>query len=239
MTIPLLVIQVITFIFLIVVLKALFNKHLNTALTRLKGLHQENLARETELNQKIKQAQEQKRAQIEEGKKEAKQIIEVAKNEAAGLRSNTETDAQHKADRILQKGREEIEKIKKNLATDTESSALNLSVQMIQHTFSSQGKEALHRQFIEEIISEIEELDKSKFTVKAKDVVVKTSYPLNDKEREEIKKVLSKKLGIIVEVEESVDEELIVGLLIQIESLIIDGSLKNRLKRIIPHIKRI
>ena len=116
---------------------------------------------------------------------------------------------------------------------------MNLSVQMIQHTFSSQGKEALHRQFIEEIISEIEELDKSKFTVKAKDVVVKTSYPLNDKEREEIKKVLSKKLGIIVEVEESVDEELIVGLLIQIESLIIDGSLKNRLKRIIPHIKRI
>ena len=238
MTIPLLVIQVITFIFLIVVLKALFNKHLNVALTRLKGLHQENLARETELNKKIKEAEEQKRVQIEEAKKEAKQIIEVAKNEAEGLRSNIETDAQHRLKRILQKGKEEIEKANKNLATDIESNALNLSVQMIQHTFSSQGKEALHRQFIEEIISEIQELDDNKFTVKTKDVTVKTSYPLNDKEREDIKKVLSKKLEVAVEVEEKVDEELIVGLLIQIESLIIDGSLRNRLKRIIPHLKR-
>lgn len=238
MLIPLLIIQVITFVFLIIVLKALFNKHLNAALIRLKGLHQENLARETELSKKIKEAQEQRRAQIEEGKKEAKQIIEVAKNEAVSLCSNTETDAQHKAERILQKGREEIEKAKKNIAADIESSALNLSVQMIQHTFSSQGKEALHRQFIEEIISEIEGLDKSKFTVKTKDIIVKTSYPLNDKEREEIKRVLSKKLGMAVEIEEKVDQELIIGLLVQIESLIIDGSLRNRLKRIIPYLKR-
>lgn len=238
MVISLIIIQVITFVVLIVVLKILFNKHLNVAIIRLKGLHQENLVKEAELKEKIKETEEQRRTQIEAGRKQAKETVETAEKEAQSLRANTETEAQHKAERILQKGREEIEKAKKNITADIESNALNLSVQMIQHTFSFQGKEALHRQFIEEIISEIEGLDKDKFTVKTKDVVVRTSYLLDDKEREGIKKVLSKKLGVTIEIEEKIDQELIVGLLIQIGSLVIDGSLQNRLRRIIPYLKK-
>ncbi|MBL7130554.1 MAG: F0F1 ATP synthase subunit delta [Candidatus Omnitrophica bacterium] len=237
MLIQLVVIQILTFIVLLFALRFLFHKNLDIALKRLRILEKENLAREAELKDEIKKAEQERLAQVEQGKKEAKEITESAKKEAERLRMNLEQEARRDAQQIVQKGKAEIDKLKRNLSEDIENKASNLSLQMIRHTFSSEGKEVLHHQFIDEVIRQIEEIDKSKFLTKTENIQVKTSYPLDNKEKAAIKEVLSKKLGMSVKLQEEIDSELIAGLLIQIDSLIIDGSLQNRLRKVIPYLK--
>ncbi len=237
MLIQLLVIQIVTFAALIFVLRFSLYKHLDGALKRLKVLHQENLDREAELKEELEKARQERLLEIERGKEEAGKIVEIAKKEAQRVRMSAQEEARQQAEQIIQKSKEEFEKLRRNLLAEMEVRALNLSLQILEHTFSPEGKEALHRQFIEEIIQELQGLEKSKFSVRTKNIKIKTSYPLDSKEKEAIRRILSEKVAMSVELEEQVDRELIIGLVIQIDSLIIDGSLQNRLRKVIPYLR--
>ncbi len=234
----LIIIQAVTFIILLIVLRSLFQKQLDVALRRLKVLHQQNLVKETQLKEEIEKARVERLAQVDKGKEEAKNIVETAKKEADRLHNGAESQARVHAEGIVQKGKEEVEKIRRNLDSEVESQALDLSVKMIKHLFTAKGKEALQHQFIEEIIKEIRDIDESKFSVKEENVVVESSYSLKPEEKEKIQTLLSEKMGLKIQLEENVKPELICGLVIQIGALIIDGSLQNKLKKIVPYLKR-
>ena len=48
--------------------------------------------------------------------------------------------------------------------------------------------------------------------------------------------MLAEKLGFAPNLEEAIKEELIGGLILEIGGLVIDGTLKNKLQRIIPYL---
>jgi F0F1-type ATP synthase delta subunit len=112
--------------------------------------------------------------------------------------------------------------------------SLDLAVKMIAQTFTDIDKEDLQHQFITEIIDEIAKLPKEKFTVSSDKIKVTASYLLQDKQRENLKKVLAEKLGFSISLEESVDKALISGLTLEIGGLVIDGTLRNKLYRVMP-----
>ena len=236
--IPFIVLLVLAFIVIIFFLRMLFSKKLNFALKRLNTLHEDYLSKEAKLKEEIEKAKQERNMELERGRKEAKEMVEVAKKEVQNLRFSADEEAHQSVVRIIKRGKDEVEKLKRDFQVNAQAKVIDLSIQVIKHTFSAQGKEALHRQFIEEIIQEIDALGEEKFTVKTESVEIKTSYPLNDKEREQLKNILSKKLGMPVKLEEKQDKELIMGLFIKIGALIIDGSLQNRLKKVIPYLKK-
>ncbi len=238
MLVQLVVIQITTFIFLVFIMRLLFHKRLDSAVKRLKELHQENLAREVQLKEEIEKAKKERLVQIEEGKKEAEEILEAAKKDIQRMRLDGETQARQRAEGIVHKGRENAEKIRRDLLSEIERRALDLSIQIMKYALSLRGKEFLQHQFIEEVIREIDGLPKDRFPAKAENIKIKTSCPLDDKERDDITSLLSRKIGVPVTLEEEIDEDLITGLIIQMDSLVIDGSLQNRLKKVIFYLKK-
>jgi ATP synthase F1 delta subunit len=237
MLIQLLAIQIVTFIAIIFLLRFLFSRHLKVALDRLNTLHEENLTKEEELNEELKRAKAESQAEIEKGKEEAESIIEDSKREATRLRLTLEDEAKAQAAKIVAMGKIEAEKLKQNVSKDMQAQSVELASRMISELLIEADKVALQYQFANEIIEEISQLAKEQFNVQSKDIKVTSSYPLLDRQRDELKKVLSKKLEGDFEIKEQIDAKLIGGLILDIGGMVIDGTLKNKLQRIIPYLK--
>jgi len=237
MFIPLLIIQVITFIALVLLLRVLFYNNLKTSLNRLSDLHEQNVVKEDQLKEELERARAERLAEVERGKAEAKEIIENAKKEADSLKAKAADDSKTEGQDITLRAQQDAEKFKQNILAELGKQALGLSMQMIQFTFSSKGKENLQQQLIDEVISEISALSKDKFTVVTDKVKVASAFPLNEVERQNLKNTLSEKLNSPVVLEERIEADLVAGLIIEIGALIIDGTLKNSLSRALVYLK--
>jgi F0F1-type ATP synthase delta subunit len=90
---------------------------------------------------------------------------------------------------------------------------------------------------MEELVAEIENLDKERVSVKSGRAKVISSSALTEDEKERIKKTLSSNLGYELIIEETIDPALVTGFIIQIGEFVIDGSLRNKLQKAIPYIK--
>lgn len=234
----LIALQIITFIAIAILLKMLFSRHLNFALKRLKNLQAENILLENHLKEELENAKKDKAIEVEKGKHEARLLIDQAKKESEMMKLSAEEDSRQQGKKIFAHGQEELEKIKIRMVSDIDTRSLQMAVDLISYTFSQKGKEDLQHQFIDELIEEIENLEKNKFSVKTNKARVLTSFSLSDKEKERLKKVLSAKMGLNVTISEEIKPELITGLVIQLDALEIDGSLKNRLRKALPLMKK-
>ena len=237
MLIQLLAIQIVTFVGIIFLLRFLFSRHLKIALDRLNTLHEENLSKEEELNEELRRAKEESQAQIEKGKVEGELIIEEAKKEAARARLSLEEGAKEQAGKIIAAGKIEAEKFRAEMSKDMQGQSVELALKMISELLIEADKIALQYQFVNETIEEISRLPKEQFNVKSKEVKVTSSFPLLDRQKDELKKVLAQKLASEPEIKEHIDPKLIGGLIIEIGGMVIDGTLKNKLQRIIPYLK--
>ena len=233
----LIIIQIVAFIILIVVLRILFYKHLSSALIRLRELQEEALSKEAKIKEELGRLKLVKLAEVDKGRFEAKRLMEDAKKQSEALRDKLEDDARNESQKIIAQGKEIVDKMQKNLAATIELRALNLAMEMIRYTFTEKGIEGLQHQLMEELVMDIENLDKERVSVKSGRAKVISSSPLTDEEKERIKKTLSNNLGYELIIEETIDQALITGFIIQIGEFVIDGSLRNKLQKALPYIK--
>ncbi len=239
MLIQLLAVQIITFVGVVFLLRFLFTRQLKVALLRLNTLHEENLAKEEQLNEELRRAKEESQAQIQQGKEEAELIIEEAGKEANRRRLSMEEQAKAQVEKIIAEGHIEAQKFKAGIIKDAQAQSVELATRLIAELLTETDKIALQYEFANAIIQEIAHLPKEQFNVESSEVKVISSFPLLDRQRDELRKVLSDKIGGSVKLTEQIDPKLIGGLIIEAGGMVIDGTLKNKLQRIIPHLKEI
>lgn len=239
MLIQLIVIQIFTFGLLIFLLRALFVRNLNTASTRLNNLLEENMIKETQLTEELKRAKEERDAEIKRGKLEAVAIIEEAKNDSVKLRLKLEEEAKEQIAKIMLLAKEDADKLKEKVIKETHELSLSIAVEMIEKTFTAENKEDLQDKFVNDTIKEVASVPQDRFPAVCGSVKVVSSFPLKENQRDNLKKVLFEKLGANLTLDEAVNRELISGLFLEMNGLIIDGTLKNRLRKVIPYLKKI
>ena len=218
-------------------LRILFHRQLSAALGRLKRLHEENLAREEELKKELEVARQQKDAELAKAKSEAGRIIKESKDKAQKLSGDIHQQAKEDAGKVIERAKLDSKKFENEIIGRYQEQAIELSVSMLKFIFSQQDKESLQHQMILQLIEEIERLAPEKFTVKEKGVKVSSAFSLNKDEKDKLMRILSNKIGISVKLEEEVDTEIIMGMIIQVGAFTIDGSLKNKLRKVIQYLK--
>jgi F0F1-type ATP synthase membrane subunit b/b' len=238
MLLNLLIIQTVTFIGIFFLLRFLFSRHLNAALDRLNTLHEENLVKEQQLTEELKRAKEEGDAQVKRARDEASLIIEEARNEGVRLRMNLEDQAKIEVTKIIADGNVEAERFKEKYMKETEAHSLDLAMKLVEQLLSEKEKENLQQEFISEIISEIAKLSKDQFSVTSDRVKVSSSQVLRPDQKESLQRVLKEKTGREMIFEETLKKDLIGGLIVEIGGLVIDGTLKNKLQRILPYFRK-
>lgn len=234
----LILIQVITFAVIIIFLRMLFYRHLSTALKRLQELYRQNLEREVALNKELERARGERLAEIEKGREEAKKLREASRQEVEKLREQMLMETKQEAERTLVEANQECSRLKHEAVAQIEESSLNLACAMLREIFSEKARQELQKELVDELIEELRKIEKGKLKVETKRAEVISSYPLLDIQKNAIITILQDTIGSHLELEEKTDAAIISGLVINLGGLILDGSLQNKLRKIIPYLKK-
>lgn len=233
----LILIQVITFGVIIAVLRLLFGSQLKVALNRLQVLHQESLEKEEILNKELGRVRVQSESEIARSKEEAKRIIENARHSAEKITLEASERAQQQAKKTVVEAMEKAKKVEAEMMASAEEKAVALAQELITYAFSTKGQELLHAQLIDDLIEELKKVDKTRLAVKVDTVEVLTPLQLSLHEEARIKEILASKLGFEFKVLQKIEASLIVGMVIKLGGLVIDGSLKNKMAKAMNALK--
>lgn len=222
---------IVFFIGLIVVLNFFWGSQLKVALNRLQILHQESLEKEEVLNKELERAKIQSQSEIARSKEEAKNIMDEARRNAEKISLEATERAQIEAKKMIDEATEKAKRLEHEILASIDEKAAGLAQELIKYTFTQKGYEALHSHLIDELIEELKKVDKNRMAVKVDRALVLTSSALTPQEEHKLKEILVSKLGYELTIEEKIDTSLIVGMVIKLGGLVIDGSLKNKLMR--------
>lgn len=231
-------IQVVTFILIVLFLRLLFHTHIGRALRRLQKLSQENLVKRNALRKELEMAKKEIEGEIERGRREAESIKEQAANEAEKNRQDVLARVKKEAKRLINEAIRDAQRKKVELTLEMQRKAVHLATDMVKRIFTEQGRENLHIQLIDEVIAEIEGIEKEKLKINGSQAEVIYAFSLPDEQKKRLKKVLDSKLNKKIVLAEKKDEEIIAGLIIKLRGVVIDGSVKNRIKKILSAMKK-
>lgn len=230
-------IQIFIFAGFIIFLKLLFSRNLDSAVGRLNSLHEENLVKEVELQDELKRAKEERDAEVQKGREESLAIIDEAKKESIQIKLKMQEESRLQCNKIIEQGRFDLDKTKEKYRKEAQLQSLDLAVELIKQVVTEQNKNNLQIEFVNDILLELEKLEKEKFSVAAKEVKIVSCFPLLDSQKQKLLNILSDKLGFKPSLVESVDPTIISGFILELEGLVIDGTLKNRLRQVLSLMK--
>jgi F0F1-type ATP synthase membrane subunit b/b' len=237
MVIHLLIIQIVTFVILLLVLRQLFYKQLQTSLARLQVLHEQNVARESELKKKAAEIELERKEVLKKAQRESEKIIFDATISAAKVTSDMEEQSEGKAASMLREGRTDLERKEKEMLSRNSLQTIDQAVKIVSAAFSPGEKDVLHEYFLNELIAEINALDKATFVVSTRNIKVTTAYPVDDVKRQMLVRIISEKMQTDIVISFELDPEVIAGLIVHIGDLTIDGSLRNKLNKTAAYLK--
>lgn len=233
----LVLIQVATFTLIILFLRWLLYNHISRALRRLQQLNQQNLEKERVLKEELERAKRQAEGEIERGKIEAEGIKEKATQEAEKEARRILEVSRREAKRIISEGVRDSQRKYKDLLLQMQDKAVYLAMDIIRYIFTEPGQKNLQTQLIDELIIEIGALQKEKLKTEGNNAEIISAFPLEDGQRTRLKQALSSKLNRDIRLTGSMDREIVAGLIIKLGGFVIDGSIKNKLKKILPLMK--
>jgi F-type H+-transporting ATPase subunit b len=186
--------------------------------------------RERELNQKIKEADaELQRRQKELDMMERKMRQEL-EEKAAKQKDEIIQKARAEAEEIITKAQNAKEGIRRDIEKNMEIKIIDYSVRVINDVFSNAIKDTLDKQLFNEFIVQLKSVDMSRLGPDVKTADVITANPLDQSALNEIVKVFKEKASRELKLNPKIDKTIVGGVILQFESLLLDGSLQNAFK---------
>jgi len=180
--------------------------------------------------------------ELDEAKTKAQEIITSAQNEAEKQKTDVIKQAQAASTQLIQEARqkgeemiEQAEKTRHQLLSELDArinkDAVHKACEIIQDTLPEELRVPAHSQWVNELIkggfSQIERLH---IPADLREVKVVSAFKLSHEQQQALLDKLKGALHRDVTLREEVDAKLVAGISISIGSLVLDGSLRNRIQ---------
>ncbi len=233
---PFLVLQIVIFIGLVAVLRRILGRNLTDATAHLQSLNAEYMRRQEELKQRLEEAEQQYRTQMTQAKVEAEHLVARSREEAESSRVRLVKEAQAESERIVQQGLESRDALRREIEQSMEARAIERACELIEEALPSQLRQDIQSHWLEELLSNgFAQLNLVETEESIHEARVVSAFPLTSEQRHALGKRLKEKLGRDVTLTEATDGRLVAGLMITLGSLVLDGSLKSKVRKAARH----
>ena len=233
----LVILQLVTFGILVFLLRQFLYRQVTQSQDRLEQLVQENRKREQELSVKREEMDKNLKAQMDEHNNEISKLKTAADLDAQKMQEDILAKAEKEGQRIVVDAEAQKERIRSNLVAEMEEKALSLASDIIACVFTDRIAKGIHYQLADELIEEIEKADGQGLQLDADKVEVNVPYALSKAQMQKLEKVFSSKMGRAIEVKQTIDQNLMTGMVVRLGNSVLDGSLKNKLKGAMAHVR--
>ncbi len=233
---PFLILQVVIFVALVVLLRRILSHNLTDATAHLQSLSAGYAKRHEELKQRLGEAEQQYREQMARAKVEAEQLIQQARQEAEASKTRLLEDARTESERIVHQGLQSQDALRKEIEQKMESRATERACEIIQEVLPGQLRREIQSHWLDELVGNgLAQLDRVQMAEHVQEARVVSAFPLNKDQRNVLRAWLKEKLGRDIPLNEEVDEQLVAGIVMTIGSLVLDGSLASKVRKVARH----
>ena len=225
------VMMVVIFGALILVLRKVLSQNVSLATRHLEELNDDYAKKEADLKR-----------QLEDVRQKAEEIIRKAQEEAAQAKAQLMKDAEAQKAKLLQETHTQAEELMRQadksrqlLLDDIKDriarEAVDKACELIHDTLPEQFKLKVHEHWIEELMdSGLEQLERLKIPEDVKEVKITAAFAFEENQRKNLTGKLRDALNKDIILTEEIDPRLVAGFIIHIGSLVLDGSLKQKIQ---------
>ncbi len=229
--VSMLIMMMVVFGGLILILRKVLSQNVSLATRHLEELNDDYAKKEADLKR-----------QLDEVRQKAEEIVRKAQDEAAQAKAQLMKEAEAQRNKLLQETHTQTEELMQQadksrqmlLAEIKERisrEAVDKACELIQETLPEEFKLKAHEHWIEELIeSGFDQLERVKIPEDIKEVKITSAFPLAEGQRKSLAKKLKEALHKDITLKEEVSPRVVAGFIIQIDSLVLDGSLKNKIQ---------
>jgi F0F1-type ATP synthase delta subunit len=223
--------QLIVFAALMVVLKRVLTKNIVSATGHLDELNQDYLKKEEDLKRRLEEVEQRSGEMILKAKEEA---ATIRKESALATKTESENiilQARAKGDEIMKQAEKSRQTLLEEMDKRITIGAIDKAAELIQNTLPQKLRQDAHAQWVADIMEDgLGQLKSARLEQGVKEIKVVSAFPLGDDLCKALSRKLKSALGADLPVKEEVDPRMVAGIVIHIGSLVLDGSLKNKIQ---------
>jgi F-type H+-transporting ATPase subunit b len=232
------IIQVVAFLAIVFSLRKIMYSVSAGETNRLKQLNQESVEHAKNLALKREDAEKICKEKIAKAEEEINKFKAQAKEEIRQLREEVLAKARLESERVVDAANKTKDHMREEVMDQMEDKAIDFAVQIFKETFFSKAKKSIHQELVKGVTKEVEEIDDGKFDIEIEKGELISAYPLEVSQREKVLPVVFKKLKYKIPFDEKEDKGLAAGIMIKLGTLVIDGSLSNKLRQVVVGYKK-
>lgn len=229
--IQLLIIQVLIFAGLAFLLRNLLTRNISRATARLKQLSQDYEKREQEAKKRLEEAEQYYQQTVTRAQQEASQLKAQFEKETQAARDKILEQAREASERIIERAGKTRELLMNELNQKIEARALDRACELIQQVLPDHLHKEIHSHWFEDLVSSgLEELGSLHVPEEISLARVISAFRLSPQQQELLCNKLKEKLGREIKLKEELDPQVVAGVVVTLGSLVLDGSLKYKIK---------
>ncbi|MDP2943355.1 MAG: F0F1 ATP synthase subunit delta [Candidatus Omnitrophota bacterium] len=228
--VSLVLLQVIIFAGLIFALKRILTKNVVTATRHLEEMNVDFVKKDEEIKKRL-----------EEVNKKSQDILTKAEEDARRASAQTIKEAESQKEEIIKQARKQnediiqqaersrqllISEINDRIARESTGKACELIQSILPEKFALD----VHMHWVDELIDAgFGQLERLNIPKEVTDARIVTAFPLTEEQRKKLHKLLKNILDKDIKLNEEVDKRIVAGVSIIIGSLVLDGTLQNKM----------
>ena len=229
--VPLILVLLMIFAFLIFILRKIMTQNITLATKHLEELNQDYLKKEEEVNKRLAEAKKKSEEMFKRAEQEVEKLKEEIIKKAESERDRLITQARTQSQEIIQQADRSRELLLAEINGRITKEAIHQACVLIQDTLPEQFKQDVHQHWIEELIKGgFVNLERLHIPADVQEISIVSAFSLTEDQRKILLKKLQDVLGRQIKIKEEINPKIVVGLIINIGSLVLDGSLKNKIE---------